>query len=354
MTAWNFSLEVALLPVRRRQRFLRLLKSRTAWGFSTMSHTRLDITFASAASHCSAWHYMPNRSSGAAIVMAHGFGATRDTGLEPFAERFVQEGYHVLLFDYRHFGASAGEPRQLLSIRKQLEDWQAAISHVRRMDSVDPERVALWGTSFSGGHVIHTAANDPRIAAVCAQNPMVDGLAAALNVVSYAGLGRLFKLSACGLLDQLCGLLGLSPRLIPIAGARDEFAAMSTHDAHQYLALAPPGWRNEVTPRVMLHLATYRPIVRAKKLRQPLLLQACKNDTVAPPRVVEKLARKVGRRARLQLYDMGHFDIYLGTHRESVLIDQLRFFADTLSRKHGEARAEEILTRSSASSLSPM
>jgi len=46
------------------------------------------------------------------VVMGHGFGATRDAGLMPFAERFAAAGADVLLFDYRGYGTSDGTPRQ--------------------------------------------------------------------------------------------------------------------------------------------------------------------------------------------------------------------------------------------------
>ncbi|MGH8539275.1 MAG: alpha/beta hydrolase, partial [Stenotrophobium sp.] len=67
------------------------------------------------------------------VVMAHGLGGTRAAGLEPFARRFAEAGLHVLCFDYRGFGKSGGEPRQVVSVRGQLDDWAAAIAYARRM-----------------------------------------------------------------------------------------------------------------------------------------------------------------------------------------------------------------------------
>ncbi|MCK5771764.1 alpha/beta fold hydrolase [Algiphilus sp.] len=291
---------------------------------------RTDTAFTSDNITCRAWLYTPADADGAAIVMAHGLGGTRDAGLEPFAERFADNGYTVLLFDYRHFGASDGEPRQLLSIKRQLADWKAAVAHARGLPGVDPDRIGLWGTSFSGGHVLTTAAQDDRIAAASAQGPMVDGLAAALNVVSYAGVGQLARVSARAIVDQGRGLLGLSPVTIPLAGAPGELAAMSSHDALDYTRITPPDWRNEMTARMMLYLAAYRPIASARKLRCPVLIQACTRDSVAPASAAEKLARRAGPNVTLKQYDIGHFDIYLGEARETALADQLAFFGSAL------------------------
>lgn len=288
--------------------------------------TRTDTEFQSDGVTCRAWHYLPAQAGGAAIVMAHGLGGTRDAGLEPFAERFAEQGYHVVLFDYRHFGASDGQPRQLLSVGKQLADWKAAVAHTRRLPGVDAQRIGLWGTSFSGGHVITLAANDPGIAATVSQNPMVDGLAATLNVGAYAGLGRLLRFTAYALANQSRALLGLSPVTFPIAAAEGGFGALASHDSERYLRFTPPTWRNEMTARVMLTLASYRPIAKARRIQKPLLLQACMKDSVCPVGATLKLARKVGPLAQVRQYPIGHFDIYLGEHRDAALADQLAFF----------------------------
>jgi dienelactone hydrolase len=103
--------------------------------------------------------------------MAHGFSGFREQRFDAYAERFVQAGMAVLVFDYRHFGDSDGTPRQLLSIRRQLQDWAAAIAFGRSLPGIDPQRIALFGTSLSGGHVLTMAARDRAIAAVVAQGP---------------------------------------------------------------------------------------------------------------------------------------------------------------------------------------
>ena len=111
--------------------------------------------------------------------MAHGLAGVKEMRLDAYAERFAAAGYHVLVFDYRHFGASQGRPRQLLDIRRQHEDWGAAVSYARARPEVDADRIVLWGTSLSGGHVLAVAGR-VGAAAVISQVPHVDGLASAL------------------------------------------------------------------------------------------------------------------------------------------------------------------------------
>ena len=138
--------------------------------------SRADVEFKSAGTTCRAWHYRPETAAAdptPCIVMAHGLGGTRDAGLEPYAERFAGAGFQVLLFDYRHFGASDGQPRQLLQVSRQLTDWRAAIDCARTLAGVDGDRIALWGSSFSGGHVATLAARESGIAAFAGSGPSI-------------------------------------------------------------------------------------------------------------------------------------------------------------------------------------
>lgn len=297
-----------------------------------MDNDRRDIEFLSKGTTCRAWLYEPAAAgTRPCIVMAHGLGGTRDAGLEPYARRFCAAGYFVLLFDYRHFGASDGEPRQLLSISRQLDDWAAAIACARAQARVDAARIALWGSSFSGGHVIVAAARDGRIAAVAAQGPMMDGRAAVLNLLRYAGAVPLLRLSGVALRDQLGAWFGRPPINVPLVGAPGTLAAMTSADAEPgYRAITPPDWRNEMSARLALHLGLYRPITSARRVRCPTLICICTKDSVAPASAAIALARKLGTRAELKRYDIGHFDIYVGDDFERSSGDQLAFFRRTL------------------------
>src|SRR3954466_12943388 len=138
---------------------------------------REDIEFHSGANTCAAWLYRPEADEPHPIViLAHGFGGVREARLWAYAERFAAAGLAALVFDYRHFGANGGQPRQLLDIGLQLGVWRAAIALARGLDGIDPDRVALWGSSFSGGHVAVLAAEDTRVAAAISQAPFLDGL----------------------------------------------------------------------------------------------------------------------------------------------------------------------------------
>jgi pimeloyl-ACP methyl ester carboxylesterase len=255
--------------------------------------------------------------------MAHGFGATREGRLWAYAERFQDAGLGVLVFDYRHFGASEGEPRQLLAIARQLEDWRAAVEYARSRPDVDAARVALWGSSLSGGHVIATAADAPGVAAVIAQVPFVAGLA----TLRQNSPAQILRLTAAGLRDELARRVGREPEPLAIVGPPGSLAVMTTPDAEPgYQALYPPEveWENHVAARIALRVGLYRPGARASEVRCPLLVAVGEQDGVTPPGPAIEVARRAPR-GELAIYPLGHFDVYRGEPFERVVGDEIEF-----------------------------
>jgi uncharacterized protein len=129
------------------------------------------------------------------IVMAHGWGGVA-ANLRPDAVVFARAGYLVVTFDYRGWGASDSRvvltqpqaPRtsdrrstaEVLEVREvvdpidQTTDLANAVSWVYAEPQCDRERIGLWGSSYSGGHVVYVAARDPRVRATVSQVPAFD------------------------------------------------------------------------------------------------------------------------------------------------------------------------------------
>ena len=273
------------------------------------------------------------------VVMAHGFAGTVDSGLVPFAERYAAAGLNALAFDYRHFGLSDGEPRQLLSIARQQEDYLAAIAYARSLEGVDPERIVLWGSSYSGGHVVPVAVADGRVAAVISQVPGMDGLATLVNLVRYAGPAQLVRFMLAGLRDLASERRGGAPVMIPAVGPPGSFAAMTTPDSEPgYRAITGSTWRNEVAARIGLSAGMYRPGLQAERLPCPILIQIADRDAVAPVKSAQDAAWRATGRAEVRTYPIGHFDIYRGEPFERAVADQLHFLARHLgSTRRGAA-----------------
>jgi uncharacterized protein len=260
------------------------------------------------------------------VVLAHGFGGTVDSGLLPYAERFAAAGVDALAFDYRHFGSSDGEPRQVLSIPLQLEDYAAAIEFARSLEGVDPDRIVAWGSSYSGGHVVPVAVADGRVAAAIAQVPAMDGVVTLLNLVRYAGPVHVARLVLAGVRDVAASLRGRPPVMVPQVGMPGSVGAMTTPDAELgYRAIAGPSWRNEVAARIALRAGAYRPGLQADRLPCPILVQIADRDAIAPVKAAQDAAWRATGRAEVRAYPIGHFDIYAGPPFERAITDQLHF-----------------------------
>jgi len=286
------------------------------------------VKFFSGNSLCRGWLFTPNSDQPTpVIIMAHGIGLTKDSGLEPYAKKFAKKGFAVLVFDYRHFGESDGEPRQLFSVKKQLQDWSSAIEFAKTIDSINPKQIALWGTSFSGGHVVVSAARHQEVNAISAQCPMMDAFASLIMFVKSAGFYNFFKLGFFGMADQIKGLFKMKPVYVPVGGKPGKLSVMSTEDVVPSLnKLTPKSWKNQISARYSLWVSFYRPISYAAKVNCKTLIQVCLKDKLVSPEAAIKTGKIIGSNASVQKFDCGHFDIYTGHFFDQASNQQLEFF----------------------------
>jgi dienelactone hydrolase len=286
-----------------------------------MEFVRHDHSFESQATTCAGWLYDPvGVADPPVVVMAHGFGGERTWRLPAFAERFARRGLAVFLFDYRSFGASAGMPRQVVDPFRHRDDWLAATRYARSLPSVDGDRLALWGTSFSGGHVVEAAARTD-VAAAVVQVPFVDGLRTAASVVRTAGLGYLRDGLLAGVRDLARSATHQSPHYVPMAGRPGTFALLNTPDALASVERLVPDdepWKNRCAGRAGLLAMAYRPLTRAVDVAAPVLVVEASEDDIVPPASVEALVRRLDDVERVR-YPVGHFDVYFGDLFEQVV-----------------------------------
>lgn len=285
---------------------------------------RKEVEFLSDGLKCRAWLYVPEGGlNRPVVILGHGLGAVREMRLDAYAERFCAEGYAALVFDYRHFGSSEGEPRQLLDIKRQLRDWESALRFVRSRSDVDGSRIVVWGSSFGGGHVIVTAARDKNVAAVISQCPFTDGFSSSLAMDIRSSL----KVTGLALLDKVGSWLGFSPVMVASTGKPNSAALLTAPDAESgYLNLVPEGtgFKNYVAARVALDIVRYFPGKSAAKIKCPALFCVCEKDSVAPSGATLRHVRKAPL-GEIVLYPNGHFDIYVGEAFERVIADQIGF-----------------------------
>jgi dienelactone hydrolase len=272
-----------------------------------------------------AWLWHPEGATGA-VVLGHGLSAVHDQRLTAYAERFADAGLAALVFDYRHFGASGGEPRQLFSIATQLADWRIASEHARSLPGI--ERLGLFGSSFGGGHALTLAAEN-LAQAVALQCPMTDGLKASL----LAPKATAAKLTKLALQDAGGARFGRAPKLVKAVGKPGEVAMMTAPDSVPgFASITPPDsvWVNAISARAGLEILRYRPGTKAAQVACPLLVSVCEQDSLVDVRASEQVAHDAPQ-GELARYPIGHFEIYNGEWFEKAVSRQAEFFVRHLS-----------------------
>jgi fermentation-respiration switch protein FrsA (DUF1100 family) len=294
---------------------------------------RKDVSFVSGGLTCRGWFY-PGVGTGPrpAIVMSHGVSAVKEQHLAPYAERFAAEGYAVLVFDYRHLGSSDGEPRGRVIPHEQHEDIRAALTHVAALPEVDANRIALWGTSFSGGHALFVGALDPRVKAVCVQVPGINIPHSLIALISRPVFDGLLATLAG---DQAARNAGGQGGAIPVVADAGQPAFLATADAHQWFtksAAIAPTWQNTITLESVARAAEYVPDAFIELIApRPLLMQVAVKDSLIPVNLARQAFHRAGEPKQLELYDCGHFDPYANEPWHSqFLAGQVRWLKEHL------------------------
>ncbi len=276
---------------------------------------RRDIEFDAEGVTLRGWFYPAEGASGAAptIVMAHGFSAVKEMYLDAYAEVFAAAGLNALVFDNRNFGASDGEPRQEIDPWAQVRDYRHAITCAGTLSESD-DRIGVWGSSYSGGHVLVVAAIDRRVKAVVCQVPMVSGhdnFRALVRADLIAGFQDMFND------DRAARFRGDPPVMVPVV-AEDPAApcALPTRDSWEWFSetgkTRAPSWRNEVTLRSVEMFSEYEPIAYLPYISPtPLLMQPAIGDHLTPCDLAVAAYEKAREPKKLNILPGGHFDAYV-------------------------------------------
>ncbi|MBD0386068.1 MAG: alpha/beta fold hydrolase [Nostoc sp. C3-bin3] len=289
-------------------------------------------SFESKGLKCSVTFYTPDQvASGErcpAIVMAHGIGLTKEMGLPQFAEFFAQAGFAVSLFDYRYLGASEGEPRGQMLPTDQHEDFRNAITWTQLQNEVDPERIGVWGFSYSGGHALHLAAFDPRVKAIVAQMPTVNAFLNSRRLVSPLELEELTKaLSQDRIKRYQTGEVSYFPLVAPPG----QPSFLPTPDAFAWVesnkSASEGRWENRLTFESIEHCLYYEPIPHLEAIfPTPLCLIVGEKDFLASPDLTATVHARAMEPKSLTILKGGHFDGFQGKGFEIASTTALEWF----------------------------
>ncbi len=260
--------------------------------------------------------YVPDGVAGPvpAVVASHGM-ADVASRLDIVAGMMADAGFGVLVYDHRNFGRSDGPEPQEVDPAAQVRDMQMAITVAQTVSGFDPERIGLWGTSFSGAHVLALAAQDRRAKAVVAQVPWLSGSANLERMPAEAvqALTDLMHADQRGLLE------GKKPQHIALGRRSDDTSqepSVFRNDAgYHYLFDGPgaphPTWRNEITLRSLGFVMDYDVVRYASRISPtPLLMVVAEEDDTTPISLSRTFFDAVGGPKELTVLPGGHYDVY--------------------------------------------
>ena len=297
---------------------------------------RQEVSFNVDGEKISGWLYLPEtgQKQVPCIILHQGFCGTKDMLLEKYALRFVDAGFAALTFDYRHFGMSQGEPRQLYSISKQLQDGKAAIGYARTRKEIDADKIFLWGTSSAGNYGILLAAGDSKIAGIIGQSLSFDHQADGKMILKREGMFWFLKLIVQAQRDKGRSRLGLSPHTFPVVGKPGTvamFVAPGAFEGYQAIAQGSSTFKNKVCARLMFDTHGPDLLESAAKVNCPAIFHICEKDEIVAPNSYHEIEKIMGKKLSLVKNPIGHFDIYFDQWFETSIQQQIAFVKNTTS-----------------------
>ncbi len=278
---------------------------------------RQDVTFTSVGKRLVGWLYVPKGmrrdEKRPTIVMAHGWTAVKEMYLDDYAARFANGGFVVLVFDYRNFGGSEGEPRHHIDPYMQHEDYKNAISWAGLQPMVDANRIGIWGSSYSGGHVIHLAAHDRRVKCAVAQVPLVNGIDNFRRLIRADYFpGTQAWLAADRVEQYTTGKINY----LPVVDEQGKPSGLPTQDSYDWFIKAwktrAPAWENRQTIRSFELALEYNPGASIHLISPtPFMMIVAQNDTLTPTDLAIEAFRHAREPKRLEIIPGGHFDAYV-------------------------------------------
>lgn len=280
------------------------------------------------------WYAGGKGGSGATVVMAHGFSGTKELYLDDFAAFFAKGGLNVLVYDHRNTGESDGEPRLEIDPWQQVRDYRDAITWVSMRADADPERIGIWGSSYSGGHVLMVGAIDRRVKCVVSQVPLVHGGTSTSRLVRSDMLVEMRQMFDA---DRQARLNGEPPGMIPVIAENEgDPAVLPTADSRAFFQSLPAeraaNWRNEVTLRSVELFAAYEPGFYAPLVcPTPLLIAAARDDVLTAFDITASVYEKALHPKKFVALPGGHFDAYTGEAFEISAPQQRDWFLSHLA-----------------------
>jgi len=245
-----------------------------------------------------------------AVLLSHGFACVRTMrNLPEVANALVDAGIAALTLDFRFLGESTGEPRQTVSPFHQRQDLHNALTWLSEHPEIDRDRLGIWGTSYSGGHVLQIAAFDRRVKAVVSQVPATN-LFRQLRQAPAAYRARFDQLIAD---DRVARFHGLPARTMKLGAPDGEVSLFGKHSLPWIARNASENetFRNEVTIASLEEFVQFDAAEYVEAISPtPLLIVMASQDRIVSPELIRQTFKRAGPPKKLLTVEGSHYDVY--------------------------------------------
>lgn len=280
-----------------------------------------NISFVSGSFLVKGWLFMPADTTHKklpAIVMAPGFSGTKECKYQFFASIFSKEGFAVLLFDYPNFGESSGSIKGEIDPWQQVQAYRDGITYLETLDNIDPNRIGVWGGSYSGGHAMVVSAFDHRVKCMVAMTPFISGSYYVKNLPD----GIRSFLSQQFNADRSSRVNGEKPVMIPVVtNDKNQFSAISSSHAWDFMESFKdyaPDYENSVTLRSLEMQLEYEPGYYVQQIGAiPKLFIIAKDDELIPEPLIVDTYNKASEPKKLLYINGHHFSPYMENFSEA-------------------------------------
>jgi uncharacterized protein len=277
---------------------------------------RIDVAFDADGTTLRGWLYTPDESAEPfpIIVMAHGFSALKEMGLDQYAVVFASAGLAALVYDNRNLGASEGKPRFEIDPIAQMRDYRHAITYAQTRPEVHPDRIGIWGTSYSGGLVLMVAALDRRVKCVVSQVPFISGYETMVQVMPLEERKQFYdRLQK----ERLSLAAGNPPSLVAVCtndtSKPNDAPGRRTYSYFQsFTQQNKLNWENKVTIRSLDLRLEYEAMPFIPRVSPtPLMMIIADSDTITPTDIALRAFERAREPKKIVLLQGDHYVPYL-------------------------------------------
>jgi fermentation-respiration switch protein FrsA (DUF1100 family) len=261
-----------------------------------------------------------------AVIVQGSFTSVKEQMPGTYAQKFAEQGFVALAFDYAHYGQSAGEPRQLESPTEKLADLQAAVDHLLGLRYVDA--VGMVGVCTSASNAAYLGATEPRIKALATIAAFLPG--PALYEAMYGAEVLAQRKATSADARRTYEETGVAA-LVPAYSETDPTAVNYTpvEGAYDYYLnparAAIPAYRNEAAVMGLEQFLELDPISQAPAITVPTMV--VHSDESAFPDEAKKLFEAIPAEKELVWADGNHYDYYDSPAQiDNAVANVTRFF----------------------------